>query len=302
MIKIPISEKQKNEIEKIFWIWISKYHLDNLKSVIKKDGVLKRLIVRDDETLEESLKKYLLNDCNDLAQVKVDIDEMRSRGEHLKEGTKRFLKARYKNFRDSQAAKVVNVLGITVCPYCNQNYINVVYKDGKIRYWGDLDHFYDKVDYPEMSICLYNLVPACKVCNQLKSSQKRMIINPYDFEKKSNIKFKTEFDDKFDLDYLQGKSQNFNILIDEKNLLREDKEEIELFDLENRYKQLKQNVQEIIIKSKAYDNIYRKQLQEEFLLSDDELDAYIFGYDENNLTRVLSKFNSDIMNEFRNRE
>lgn len=80
----------------------------------------------------------------------------------------------------------------------------------------------------------------------------------------------------------------------------EDKEEIKLFDLENRYKQLKHNVQEIIIKSKAYDSIYIKQLQMEFSLSDDELDSYIFGYDENHLNRVLSKFNLDIMNEFRN--
>lgn len=300
MIKIPVSEKQKDDIEKIYWTWISKYHLDSLKTVIENDDVLKRLIVKDNETLETSLKKYLLNNYDNLAQVKVAIDKMRVRNECLKENTKFFLKERYKNYRDSQAAKIVNVLGITVCPYCNQNHINIVYKDGKMRYWGDLDHFYDKDDYPEMSICLYNLVPVCKVCNQLKSSQRRMIVNPYNLEKRSNIRFKTEFDDKFDLGYLQGKSQNFNIVIDEKILSMEDKEEIKLFDLENRYKQLKHNVQEIIIKSKAYDSIYIKQLQMEFSLSDDELDSYIFGYDENHLNRVLSKFNLDIMNEFRN--
>ncbi len=300
MIKIPVSEKQKDDIEKIYWTWISKYHLDSLKNVIENDDVLKRLIVKNNETLETSLKKYLLNNYDNLAQLKVAIDEMRVRNECLKENTKFFLKERYKNYRDSQAAKIVNVLGITVCPYCNQNHINIVYKDGKIRYWGDLDHFYDIDDYPEMSICLYNLVPVCKVCNQLKSSQRRMIVNPYNLEKRSNIRFKTEFDDKFDLGYLQGKSPNFNIVIDEKNLSMEDKEEIKLFDLENRYKQLKHNVQEIIIKSKAYDRIYIKQLQMEFSLSDDELDSYIFGYDENHLNRVLSKFNLDIMNEFRN--
>ena len=300
MIKIPVSEKKKDYIEKIYWTWISKYHLDSLKTVIENDDVLKRLIVKDNETLETSLKKYLLNNYDNLAQVKVAIDKMRVRNECLKENTKFFLKERYKNYRDSQAAKIVNVLGITVCPYCNQNHINIVYKDGKMRYWGDLDHFYDKDYYPEMAICLYNLVPVCKVCNQLKSSQRRMIVNPYNLEKRSNIRFKTEFDDKFDLGYLQGKSQNFNIVIDEKILSMEDKEEIKLFDLENRYKQLKHNVQEIIIKSKAYDSIYIKQLQMEFSLSDDELDSYIFGYDENHLNRVLSKFNLDIMNEFRN--
>lgn len=58
----------------------------------------------------------------------------------------------------------------------------------------------------------------------------------------------------------------------------------------------------IIIKSKAYDEIYRNQLQEDFSLNNEELDAYIFGYDEKHLNRILSKFNMDIMNEFKNNE
>ena len=94
--------------------------------------------------------------------------------------------------------------------------------------------------------------------NQLKSSQKRTIINPYNLEKKSNIRFKTEFDDKLDLDYLQGKSLNFNITIDERFLQNEDKEEVKLFDLENRYKKLKRNAQEIMILSILVDTFISK--------------------------------------------
>lgn len=127
-----------------------------------------------------------------------------------------------------------------------------------------------------------------------------MIVNPYDYSAESGIKFGTEFDESFDLDYLQGKSQNFNIIIDESKLSDEDREEIELFDLKNRYKQLKRNAQEIIVKSKAYDQIYEKSLKEGFGLSADELRAYVFGYAENHLDRTLSKFNMDITNEFRN--
>lgn len=302
MIKIPISEKQKENIEKIYWDWMSKHHLEKFKSIIENDSALKKLIAKTNETLDVSIKKYLLSNYSNLEKVKIEIDKMRKSNEHLNKDTECYLKDRYKNYRDSQAAKIVNVLDVTVCPYCNQNHINIVYKDGKIRYWGDLDHFYDKDDYPEMAICLYNLIPVCKVCNQLKSSQKRTIINPYNLEKKSNIRFKTEFDDKLDLDYLQGKSVNFNITIDEKFLQNEDKEEVKLFDLENRYKKLKRNAQEIIIKSKAYDEIYRNQLQEDFSLNNEELDAYIFGYDEKHLNRILSKFNMDIMNEFKNNE
>ena len=228
---------------------------------------------------------------------------MKNRNENIGEDTKKFLKERYKNYRISQAPKVVNILEMVTCPYCNQNHINVVYdKKGKIRFWGDLDHFYDKSTYPELAICLYNVIPVCKVCNQLKSSQKGQIINPYNYQINSHIKFKTEFDDKFDLDYLYGKSENFNIIIDKSELTQEDKEEIRLFDLEDRYRQLKRNAQEIIIKSKAYDTIYKQQLKNEFGLSDDEIMEYIFGYTNNHLNRVLSKFNLDILDEFKNLE
>ena len=190
---------------------------------------------------------------------------------------------------------------MTACPYCNQNHINIVHdKNGKIRFWGDLDHFYNKSTYPELSICLYNLIPVCKVCNHLKSSQKSNIISPYNYQKKSKIKFQTEFDDRLDLSYLHGKSQNFNIIIDERQLDMEEKEEIELFYLKERYKQLKQNAQEIIVKTKAYDAIYQSELKNKFQLSDEELESFIFGYTENHLNRVLSKFNLDIMEEFKN--
>ena len=300
MIKIPISEKQKEEIEMIYWKWMSRYHLKNFLKVIESDTALKELIIKDDEDAEVSLRRYLLSNYEELGRIKAAID---MRGRNLQQSSVDYLKARYVNYRDSQAAKIVNVLGITACPYCNQNYINAGYdKKGKIRFWGDLDHFYDKRSYTEMALCLYNLVPACKVCNLLKSSQQKMVVNPYNQKKESGIKFRTEFDESFDLDYLQGKSQNFNIIIDESALSCEDKEEVELFDLKNRYIQLKRNVQEIIVKSKAYDQIYEKILKEGFDLSAEELRAYVFGYAENHLDRALSKFNMDIMNEFRDSE
>ena len=301
MIRILMSETQKTKIEKIYWDWIKKYHLNNLISVIEKDDNMKKLVMQGETDLHSALEKFFLANHTKLAGIKISIDKMRGRNENIKSDTKDYLIARYINYRDSQAAKIVNVLEMYVCPYCNQNHLNVVYeKTGKVRFWGDLDHFYDKSTYPELSVCLYNLIPVCKVCNQLKASQKSDIISPYNYEIKSSIKFKTEFDEKFDLDYLRGKSQNFNIVIDRDQLKREDEIEIELLDLENRYKHLKQNVQEIIIKAKAYDSIYQKQLKEVFGLSNEELDSFLFGYTENHLDRILSKFNMDILNEFRN--
>ena len=300
MIRIAMSEKQRKEIETIYWKWMSRYHLNDFLKVIEADAELKALVLKKDEAEDVSLKKYLLSDYDKLAQIKSAIDR---RGTKLQRKTAIYLRERYKNYRNSQAAKVANILGIIACPYCNQNHVNVGYdRQGKIRFWGDLDHFYDKNTYPEMAICLYNLIPVCKVCNLIKSSGKTMIVNPYNYDAESGIKFRTEFDETFDLDYLQGKSQKFDIIISEEGLNVEDKKEVELFDLKNRYRQLKRNVQEIIIKSKAYDQIYEKILKDEFELSDNELRAYVFGFTENHLDRVLSKFNKDIMDEFNNRK
>ena len=298
MIKIPVSEIQKNEIEKIYWDWICKYHIDNLLQVLKKDKVLKKLILDDKRNMKDALKKFLLSDYNELKNIKKRIDKIREEDNYIKKDTENFLFARYENYRKSQAAKIINILGITVCPYCNQNHINIVYEGKNIKFRGDLDHFYDKSTYPELVICLYNMIPVCKVCNQLKATQKEKITNPYNCNVKSGIKFRTEFDEKTDLDYLQGKSQNFNIIIDKGEVTESDLAEIKLFDLENRYKQLKQNVQEIIIKSKAYDEIYQNELSTKFNLNDGEIKAYIFGYTDDHLNRVLSKLNLDIMNEF----
>lgn len=298
MIKIPISEKQKEEMEAIYWNWLGRYHLGELLAIIARDAVFKELVMDGEADIQDALKTYLFSDCDELERQKSRIDNMRAQNKHIKQETEDYLKARYENFRNSQAAKIVQVMKLTVCPYCNQNHLNLVYQEGKLRYWGSLDHFYDKKTYPELAVCLYNLIPACKVCNQLKSSQKTEIAHPYQYKKQSRIQFQTVFDDKLDLDYLQGKSQNFRIVIEESQLTQEDKEEIRLFDLEHRYQQLKQNVQEIIIKSKAYDAIYQKELESEFGFSREELDAYIFGYTDNHLNRVLSKFNLDMVKEF----
>lgn len=162
-----------------------------------------------------------------------------------------------------------------------------------------MDHYYNKSQYTAMAICLYNLIPACKVCNQIKSKTDKKIQNPYDSSYSSKIRFKTEFDDQGDIDYLQGKSQNFNIVIDKTNILETDNNEIDLFELEDRYNNLKRNAQEIIIKAKAYDVQYKKFLEDQFDIDGDELEKYIFGYTDEHIDRELSRFNKDIMEEFK---
>lgn len=306
MIKIPLSKNQKCKIEKMYWDWFAKYHIENMINIVKNDKWMNCLVLGEKGDLKKSIQiegiqKFLLSDYKELKVLKNHIDTMRKNGKEINKESKAYLYARYENFRKSQAGKFVDMIGVTVCPYCNQNHINLVYdKNNKVRFWGELDHFYAKSLYPELVVCLYNMIPACKICNQLKTNQKGEIENPYNCEAKSGIKFKTEFDENIDLNYLIGESDNFNIVINKYETTKEDLEEINIFDLERRYKLLKRNVQEIIVKSKAYDILYQNQLKKDFNINDEELKSYIFGYTDDHLNRTLSKFNLDIMNEFRN--
>lgn len=296
MNRIPITEHQKNKIEEIYWKWFSTWHLKIFMEKIEQDMVLRRLIDENLNITKDSIRDFLLADINKLANIKKNIDDSQ---DDISDESKKFILNRYSNFRNSQAAKIVDVLGILTCPYCNQNHINTVYdKAGKLQFRGDLDHYYNKSKYAAMAICLYNLIPACKVCNQIKSKADKKIQNPYDLSYSSQIRFKTEFDDQGDIDYLQGKSQNFNIVIDKTNLSETDNNEIELFELEDRYNNLKRNAQEIIIKAKAYDIQYKRFLEDKFDIDGEELEKYIFGYTDEHIDRELSRFNRDIMEEF----
>lgn len=70
---------------------------------------------------------------------------------------------------------LVRITGITVCPYCNRNFINVTEEANTSQ----LDHFFPKNEYPLFALCFYNLIPSCYGCNNKKSTSK-FYISPYD--------------------------------------------------------------------------------------------------------------------------
>lgn len=57
--------------------------------------------------------------------------------------------------------KILNSLGLRTCPYCNRNYITSYGEKST----ADLDHFYQKKQYPLFALSLFNFVPSCSVCN-----------------------------------------------------------------------------------------------------------------------------------------
>lgn len=84
--------------------------------------------------------------------------------------------------------KLVRETGVTVCPYCNRNYINS--RLGGIS-GARLDHFYPRSEYPIFSVSLYNLVPVCGNCNRVKSDKFGELASPFDetIDWENNIRF-----------------------------------------------------------------------------------------------------------------
>lgn len=85
----------------------------------------------------------------------------------------------YKSNRSNLLIQLASKLNIKSCPYCNMHYTLVIgIKSRQATF--DFDHFFRKDIYPFLSMSFYNLIPACKVCNQRKSTKKLSIdFNPY---------------------------------------------------------------------------------------------------------------------------
>lgn len=203
----------------------------------------------------------------------------------------------YKNWSSRKkygAYYFVKALGLNSCPYCNRNYTFVVDNDnGKLR--PEIDHFYPKAIYPFLAMSFYNLIPSCPICNHTKSDEvKDNLENPYDIEVNSyqftytpqSVEFTIVEEEKYNFD-------NFEIEISG------NQSNIELFKLEELYKQHKDVVLELLIKKAYYPESYIAELTK-FGFSKDEVFRYLFSNynQEDDLhKRPLSKLTSDIAKE-----
>ena len=86
----------------------------------------------------------------------------------------------YSNFSIRKLAYTwPEIIGVSVCPYCNRNYIFTVPRK-KVR--PQYDHYFPKSLYPHLCVSMYNLIPCCGMCNSFKSDDDPLankIIYPY---------------------------------------------------------------------------------------------------------------------------
>lgn len=187
----------------------------------------------------------------------------------------------------------VEELQVTVCPYCNRNFVNSTYK----RTMCDLDHFYDKETYPILAVSFHNLVPVCHACNHAKAS-KAISYSPH------NMKFNTDDLLSFDffvtgMDYISDNKQ-IGIEIDCSSVFESNVKELKLREVYQIHSDI---VQECIKKAIMFNPEYLTDLFNTYnglFESEEELYRIVFGnYIEESSygKRPLSKLTKDVLSK-----
>lgn len=233
-----------------------------------------------------SFKDVATADHNALKKLKDKLDHERIA--RFQSGKEHFFVKLYQIYRRKYGKELCERLELTVCPYCNRNYIN----SGMNYTTAQLDHFLPKSVYPIFALSLYNLIPCCSVCNH-KKQEKDFGYSPYDGSKTTDelLTFGYRFD------------QNGEVRIDLK-AQKDFRQNAEVLQLEKLYEVHKNLAKEIIVKRVAYPKAYLRGIEKLFEEAGMRLDMtaeeiYFGNYlsEENYYLRPLSKFTHDVLKQ-----
>jgi hypothetical protein len=301
MIKISVSTKT---IEN-FKIQVLSNFYDNEKQKIGFKKKEKWTINIDDinELIKEKLENYskeidleklITLNYSELCDLKIFIDN----NEDLTKLTEIQKDYFYTLYQRLKKPEYIKDLDITVCPYCNRNYIFNFKKSKSLEATAQLDHFFDKSSFPFFSVSIFNLVPSCQTCNQRKSEKQNEIYHPFIESLNDDVKFGLKIkDSKF---YYDKDSLEIEI---PKNINKVNSH-VETFNIQNLYNEHKDIALELIQKAQIYnesyiDELYQKYEGTLFKNREDVLRHITGGYieDKDINKRPLSKLIKDISEE-----
>ena len=146
-------------------------------------------------------------------------------------------------------------MGISVCPYCNRNYIfsneNVI--------TCQLDHFFSKEKYPILAVSFFNLIPCCSTCNRLKGT-KYFAFYPYDQKNKAIDIMRFSYKP-INSDYLRNKN---SIIVETTPTEDLYSDQLETLKISKIYELHNDIVFDIIRKSEVFSDVYINSLQTSF--------------------------------------
>ncbi len=200
-------------------------------------------------------------------------------------------------------------LNLNSCPYCNRQYTFTVInlKGGKVAR-PELDHFLPQSKHPLLALSFYNLIPSCHVCNSsVKGSADTKYethLNPYEKNDKHSLMRFTYVPQTYE--GAVGLTEEVDVELkyngDSADTITKAKVEgnIDLFCLNDLYKNHSDNVQEIIRKREVSGDKYIEIMQKTFTDFPIKIeDAYRLAYGNYYLEkdfsrRALSKLTKDI--------
>lgn len=274
-------------IESLYNKKVSEYNLINIKLNIEPK-VIKVSKVSFKQWNKKNREKFIKDNINAIAKtvgIKLEIENTFygqskvevSRLEDIKKFNKMLsLIINYDDLADKHRHLILKTLDVSVCPYCNRQYITS-YEPSKRKKnnidmiaTADLDHFYPKAGFQLFSLSLYNFVPSCQICNsRMKLDKPIEILYPYnDFfneEVRFEVvpKYKNEEGKKL-LDLLYGKNDilkndKYKIIINTSNVKDSKRRQqidgsIEMFQLEQVYQSHKTLAAEVIRTQAIYEN------------------------------------------------
>lgn len=289
---IPICFRKKGAVNRLYHILLNvKPTQKNKVEYLKNIRAINKWCLKN---ISVSGKKYSLPDV-----IKADYSEIveianvyNSRQIKMPKKYKKFIiDTLYK--QRFPRKEFVEELQVTVCPYCNRNFVNSTYK----RTMCDLDHFYDKETYPILAVSFHNLVPVCHACNHAKASN-AISYSPH------NTKFNT--DDLLSFDFYIGgidywvDNKQIGIEIDCSRELESNVQELKLREVYQIHSDI---VQECIKKAIMFNPDYMTDLFNTYnglFESEEELYRIVFGnYMEESSygKRPLSKLTKDILSK-----
>ena len=186
---------------------------------------------------------------------------------------------------------------LNVCPYCNRNFINPIYKENSVgtdnkNQSPDIEHFFPKSIYPFLSLSISNLLPSCAFCNKIKSdvdTYKHNCLSPYEI-KNSDFRF----------DFTLNRNQVKEVKLISKN---KDCKNSEILHLESLYnevhsKYINDIFDDVLKHPKSY---YEKSLKN-FKLTEREYKKVFRNYykEEDFNKHPLSKMTKDLYNQIKN--
>ena len=341
MIKIDVDERKWEKIKEEHSEWYSdnilpnirnayefiesqksksyslKKYLELLKKIIDKgkDFVIQKELFLDYENkeIDKIIKIMKKKNKKSKSILEIRFEELNISEEYLP--NQLFC---YKKFQDGNKNwgrhKLLFLMEIEVCPYCQRNYISSYEENNSKKTTADLDHFYPKSLYPFLALSLYNFIPSCQICNSRFKGNKDTRDSVYLYEEgfdELGVKFRTSKEVISEI--LGERYSDFYVKIDYENLKNKEdgekvKNSIENLGLDRVYKKShNQYIQNLLYNIEKYPENYLENCVEMFESNVDkkkQLEEYFKDIvKESYRKRIengepLAKLTKDILEEF----